>query len=239
MVQKYFKFLILFLIEIVSNTAYGYSSISAGAFQGYQVIVQKESLYKTTTTLASTPTFGAQLQFQTTLGERFGLRFKYESVLVKYKTPSIAILSSENFRIINYIFEIPYQHSIHWQSMIKIAKKERVLFNIDRSLKFYLYKSTSVDYGYGISYDSENQGSLVYGAGTVLSMINFKSKDINNIEANNIGVDFEVRAKIGWIYESGWGVIFRSMYSTFYMPNNIDKNTGKEIKFFGEFVKSF
>ncbi len=70
-------------------------------------------------------------------------------------------------------------------------------------------------------------------------LLNFQSKDINNIPASHLGTDFEIRAKIGWIYEVGWGHIFRAIYSTFYMPNNIDKNTGKEIKFFGEIIKSF
>jgi hypothetical protein len=234
------KLIISLILTIpVCNSSYGFSSLSVGGFQGYQVVKQTESIYKTTSTLASLPTFGLQFQFQTTIGSQFGMRFKYENIIVKFQTPPEGFLSAETFRTTCAALELPYQHSIHWQSFIKIARKERVLFNIDDTLRFSIYKSKSWDLGYGVNYDSENKGGLIYGTGTTISVLDFASKDINNIEATHLGVDFEIRAKVGWIYEVGLGTIFRAIYSNFYMPNSIDKNTGREIKFFGEVLKSF
>lgn len=233
------NFLLINLTILVNQEAYGFSSISFGGFQGYQVVSQKESLYKTNSTLASLPTIGLQFQFQTTLSAQVGFRFKYEAINVKFQTPPEGFLSTETFQTTSIGIEIPFQHNLHWQSFVKIAKKERILFNIDQTLRFNLYKSTAMDYGLGLNYDSQNLGGLVYGTGASISLLNFQSKDINNIPASHLGTDFEIRAKIGWIYEIGWGHIFRAIYSTFYMPNNIDKNTGKEIKFFGEIIKSF
>lgn len=227
------------LINLVGNFAYGYSSVSAGGFQGYQVIFQNESLYKTTSTMASLPTIGIQFQFQTTLGDWYGLRLKYEAINVKFQPPDQGFLSDQTFKTTNVTVEIPFQHSIHWQSFLKLAKRERILYNIDDNFRFDLYKSKITDIGYGLNYDSQNLGGLVTGVGSTFSLLFFESKDINDTPANNLGVDFEIRGKLGWLYESGWGAILRINFATFYMPNNIDKNTGREIKFFGEFVKSF
>lgn len=228
-----------FLSTFVNISAYGYFSISAGAFQGYQVVKQTETLYKTTTFLASLPMIGIQFHFQTTLVSQLGLRFKYEQINVKYQTPPAGFLSAETFSTTNLVMEIPYQHTIHWQSFIKIAQKERILFNIDENIRLSIYKSACRDYGYGINYDSQNTGGWVYGAGSTLSLLSFKSKDINDVPDKNYGYDFEMRAKLGWLYENGWGNIFRAIYSNFYMPNTIDTNNGTEIRLFGELLKSF
>jgi hypothetical protein len=235
-----FKIIFLyFLTFLVSFSAYGFSSISFGGFQGYQVVIQKESIYKTTSTLASLPTIGLQFHFQTTLASQFGFRFKFEYITVKFQTPPEGFLSAENFKTTNLTIELPYQHDLRWQSFLKLARRERVLFNIDDTLRMNMYKSQSYDLGYGLNYDSQNTGGLVYGAGSTLSLLSFNSKNINNIPDRNLGVDMEIRAKVGWIYEIGWGTILRAIYSNFYMPNTIDKNTGREIKFFGEVLKSF
>jgi len=235
--HKYFS--LLFLTFFVNNIAHGYSSVSAGAFQGYQVITQQESAFKTTSTMASLPTIGMQFQFQTTFGNRFGLRIKYENISVTYNPPPQGLVSKKSFKTSNLIFEIPFQHSVHFQSIIKISQRERILYNLDETFQFELYKSKITDLGYGLNYDAQNLGGLVSGFGSTLSVLLFDSHDINNNSDRNLGLDFETRVKLGWIYESGWGNIIRASYTLFYMPNNIDKNTGREIRFFGELIKSF
>jgi hypothetical protein len=180
-----------------------------------------------------------QFQFQTTLYSNFGFRFKYEAIAIKFQRPPNGFLSSENFKTANLTIELPYQHNVHWQSFLKLAKKERVLYNVGLGRRLDLYKSKIDDFGYGLNFDSQNLGTLVYGIGTTISLLHFKGQDLNSNPDKNFGAEFEIRAKLGWLYESGRGAILRTNFSTFYMPNDIDKNTGKEIRFFGELINSF
>jgi hypothetical protein len=223
----------------LADQTHGFSSLSVGAFQGYQVVYQKEDLYRTNSTLASMPTVGGQFLYQRAFMSRFGFRLKAELIKVKYFTPPNGFLSAESFHTLNVTSEIPYQLTTHTQTFLKIGKKERVLYNLNDALRLSLYKAKIDEYGLGFNFDSQNLGGLVLGASIAASYLKFKSQDINGIVSYNSGYEAEVRGKFGWILENGWGQIFRANFSYFSMPADRQENTGKEIRFFGEIIKSF
>ena len=190
-------------------------------------------------TIASLPTIGAQFQFQTVLAPRIGFRFKLEQITVKFTAPPEGLLSQSSFQTTNVTIELPYQYNIFVQPFLKIAQKERILYNLDDTLRYDLYKSKVYDLGLGINLDAQNLGGLVTGVGSTASLLYFNSKDINNNTEKNVGFDFEIRAKLGWLFENGWGNIYRTSYSTFIMSNKNTDNTGREIRFFGEIIRAF
>ncbi len=233
-------FYFFLLIILINQKALAFTTIGFGAFQGYQTIKQSEDIFLTTSTLASTPTIGVQFQLQQTIGSRYAFRLKYEKINVKFITPPNGFsLTAETFQTQNIITEYAFAHNLHWQSFIKIAWKERILYNLDINLAFHLYKAKLHEYGYGFAYDTQNLGGLVLGAGASISLLQFDSHNLNNVTEKNLGADFELRGKLGWIYEIGWGNILRVSYNTFYMPMDHQSNVGQELRFFGEFVKTF
>jgi hypothetical protein len=236
---KLFLFAIGISVQFYSGISSAYYTLSAGAYQGWQAIVQKEDIFQVTTELASLPTFGAQVQFQTTLSTRFGFRFKYEIITVKFQTPPDSLLSQETFSTQNFTVEIPYQYNLDFQTLLKIAHKQRILFNIDEYLRIDLYRSDITEIGLGITRDTLNDGGLVAGAGLTGSVLYFTSKNLANDHFTKIGFEAEFKAKLGWIYENGLGHMFRFHYYKFSMPSNSEHNTGQELKYFGELLYSY
>lgn len=230
---------ILIFFYCLTIKAFGYSSINFGGSYGYQAMVQSESTYSTTTTLASDSTMGYLLQIQTTFGSKNGFRFKLESNQINYQPPANGFSGEHAFQLINSSIEIPWQVTPHMQIYTSLDYKERILFQLLPTLELNLYKSKIFGTGLGISFDTQNRVGFVQGLSFGANYLYFNYLDSNSVSKKTFGLDYDVKYKIGHIFSKGWGLIGKISYGIFNLNTPTETNTGKELRSTLELVITF